>query len=855
MSLRNNGYQILLSDIAEILKRHKKAIFTSALALALVAFSWGVTRDVLYLGEATFRDKAKADSGIRQTMSDFFLGSGEKNDSEAVSAMRSARLMEELIRRRGLQGSVSEKTAAFPLLQTIWENLTVEWAYLSKKKVPALPEKNKKLAIRDIHYQGELYIPLELTFLDETTYQVKEGVEGQLGHPYVGANFQFTLEKVSGEPLEGRTFSVRLDPLKNVAKDLAQVLIAKTDSDDHSLIRIKNLHPDRHEAARFVNTLMEIYQDYLRQEHDRIARAQLLYLETREDEIALSLKKVMEDHATSLQNDLVSSGFTDSKKELEFLTGQLLQFTHKLTEIELDQKRLTRALEGDFASFDPSARGTADAAIINEILQKIRELKMGQESLTVALADKEPRATPDEYVGVGLPTAKEIYVALSRERQENDTALKQLDFVLKELVHPEFEITSLTAILHDPVSQEKIMKASNLSHSLKDTSNRTQRELERIREELRVQKEFFKTHLAETAKLLELKGQALDEKFILLQLAMLEMSGRDIAVLENQLNDYIATRLNNLKVEKNMLENELASLKERLARIPEKWVKDQLLEQHLQRTQRMVENISSMVESKNIANNLELIQSAPLDLALVPLHPKPPRLILITLIGAFFGTLFSALFFVSRALLTGIPLTLDNLALNGFKTVGGFTYKKGEVKAPLFDANLDTLRKALAYFPPHHLSLINLTNQGPDYADMLADLLRKKGDSVLRLHLAPSPGETVGLKECLQEHLPLEAAIQNDTLYLGHVDRFANELFTHDRFSDTLNELKHRYSWIVASSAVPLASPEAENLIARFDAALLALKEETYQSLQPLLIDLEDLRREKPIAFLKLQTL
>lgn len=856
MSLRNNGYQILLGDIGEILRRHKKTIMTSALGLALIAFSLGVTRDVLYLGEATFRDKAKADSGVRQSMSDFFLGSGEKNDSEAVSAMRSARLMEELIRRRGLQGTVNEKTASFPLLRTIQENLRVEWAYLMKKKVPALPEKEKVIAIADIQYHGELYIPLELTFLDETTYQVKEGSEGQLGHPYVGDTFRFTLNKVGGEPLEGRTFLVRLDPLKNVAKDLAQVLIAKTDSDDRSLIRIKNLHPDRQEAAQFVNTLMEIYQDYLRQEHDRIAKAQLTYLETRENEIALSLKKVMEDHATSLQNDLVASGFTDSKKELEFLTGQLLQFTHKLTEIELDQKRLARALEGDFASFDPSARGTADAPIINEMLQKMRELKMGQESLVVALADKEVKSNAsDEYLGVGLQTAKEIYVALSRERQENDSTLKQLDFVLKELVQPEFEITSLTALLHDPVSQEKIMKASNLSHSLKDTSNRTQRELERIKEELRVQKEFFKTHLAETAKLLELKGQVLDEKFVLLQLAMLEMSGRDIAVLESQLHDYIATRMNNLKVEKRMLESELISLKERLAHIPEKWVKDQLLEQHLQRTQRMVENISSMVESKNISNNLELIQSAPLDFALVPLHPKPPRLILLTIIGAFLGTLFSSLFFVSKSLLTAIPLTLDNLTLNGFKTVGSFTYKKGERKPPLFDANFDTLRKALAYFPAHHLSLINLTGQGPDYADMLADLLRKKGDSVLRLHLTSQPEGTTGLKECLEEHLPVDAAIQGDTLYLGHVDRFANELFTHDRFNDTLHELKHRYSWIVASSDVPLNSPEAENLIARFDAALLAIQDETYQTLQPLLIDLEDLRREKPIAFLRLQSL
>lgn len=838
-----------LTDIWVILSLHKKWIIFSALSLALLAFSWGVTRDPLYLGDGTFRDKGRAESGLRQSMTDFFLGANnDKNDSEVVSAMRSARLMEELIKRRGLQGSIEEKSPSFPLLKTIQDNIAVELAYFNNKKTPALPDRIYPLKVVDIDYEGEIYIPLEVTFLDEMTYRVKDGFENSLGQPYFGPNFRFTLERNDGPTLEGKTFLLRLDPLKNVAKDLSQLLVAKTDSDDRGLIRIRALHKDRYEAAAFVNTLMDIYQDYLKEEHDRIAEAQLAYLQKRNGEMTTSLKKAMEEHAASLQKDLSSSGFTDSKKELEFLTQELLQFSQKLTEMELDERRLQRASEGDFASFDHSARGTADAAIINELLQKMRELKMGKESLEMALGDKEGS---HDYQGINLATAKEIYVGLTRERQENDTALRQLDFVLKELNKPNFEITSLTAILTDPVSQEKIMKASNLSHSLKDTGNRTLRELERIQEELGVQKEFFKTHLAETAKLLELKGKVLDEKFLLVQLAMLELSGRDLKVLEHQLDEYISTRLDNLKIEKMMLEEERVNIKRRLSKIPHKWIQDQLLEQQLKQAERMAENVASMVESKNISNNLELIQSAPLDLALVPLHPKPPRLIFLTVLGAFLGTILSSLFCVSKALLTGIPLTLDNLSLNGFKTVGTLTYKKGEI--PPFDSNLNTLRRALAYFPPHHLSLIDFS---PKSADLIAELLRKKGESVLRLHLSfTHDSPTPGLKQCLEENLPLEAVLKNDALYAGGFDSHPNELLTQDRFQNLLSELKHRYSWIVASSSAPLHSPEAENLIALFDAALLSIHNETYSALKPLLADLEELRREKPIAFLKLKRL
>ena len=107
-------FDIVLSDLGEILKVKRTYILFISLLCALFACGWGITRPTLYMAEATFRDKAKADSGIRQSVNDLLIGGGaEKHDSEAISAMRSARLMEALIRKQGLQATLSEKGELF----------------------------------------------------------------------------------------------------------------------------------------------------------------------------------------------------------------------------------------------------------------------------------------------------------------------------------------------------------------------------------------------------------------------------------------------------------------------------------------------------------------------------------------------------------------------------------------------------------------------------------------------------------------------------------------------------------------------------------------------------------------------
>lgn len=936
-------FDIVLSDLREIVKRKRVKIILLSLVAAFVGFSYAITRDLYYPAEASFRDKGKASSGLSFNMSDLLTGgSGDKHDSEAVSAMKSMRLMESLIRKENMQGDISEKTLSQPLLKNIYNNLVVEWAHFNRSKVPSLKDDNKSLKFTHIAYEGEVYLPLEITFSDETTYEVAGGGKGKLNTPFKNANYEFTLSKLDEEPLAHRSFNVQLYPIKHVAKDLTTLLIAKTDPDDRGIIRIKYNHPDRHFGTQFVNKLMLVYQDYLEEERDRISKAQLHYLQKREEEIGLSLKSIMKEHAAAISQDISSSGFTDTKMEMEFLTNQFIAANSKLMQINLDEKRLEKVLTGDFASFDQGSPGSSDAPIINDIFHKMRDLKLQQDTLDLALEDnratlqekdfeqdlnklsilkaccqeadkiiggnldspaalkapqyrldlwkkrlqnkeidetqfdsyverlkslihmqitsieermKHRMTVPKEYQGLNLASAKDLYVLLSHDRQNNESAIKQLGFVIKQLDLPDFEVTSLTSVVNDPVSNEKIMKASQLSHSLKDTANRTSRELDRIRDELRVQKEFLKMHLSESAKLLEIKDDLLKDKSMLLQAAMLEMTGREITVLEKQLYDYVTTRLLNLQIEKRMVIQHQDELKEQLASIPEKWMQEQLLEQHILRNQKMVENITGMVESKNISNNLELVQSAPLDWAVPPLHPNHPKIMMKTIMGGILGAFLATGFFLAKGLLIDTPLTMENLNANGFKTLGKLRYKRRDKTLPLFDQNLDTLRRGLSYLP-HPSTLINFYTHHLDYTDLLVQLLKKRGETVVFLDLSfKAEGSTPGLKQYLAGSCALDSIIIDDRIASGGLDRFSNELLGQEKFKELLGTLKSQYDWVVASTPIKFSAAEMETLLLTFDAAFIGLGKENLLQMTPLLTELEELKKEKPIAFLQYQML
>lgn len=448
-----------------------------------------------------------------------------------------------------------------------------------------------------------------------------------------------------------------------------------------------------------------------------------------------------------------------------------------------------------------------------------------------------------ELGGLGLDSCRELYLGYTREMNQSSTSERQHRFVAEQLENPSFEVCSLTALLQDPVSQERIHKASQITIQIKDESHHTQRELERLRDELALQKQFLSSHILQIADLLALKESMLKEKITELQGATLEQVQQKISLLKKTLADFIESRIENLAQERELIAEHQDELQAKMAAIPEKWASEKLLDQNLAVQQRFLENLSGMVESKNITKNLEMIQSSPLDEAIPTINPKSPGIIFYAILGSLLGFLGSSSFLFARTMMNGVPASKENLQLAHFHVSGAITPFQGDEPGatyPMLNSDLDTLRRLIARFENEipdqgkAKKVLLIQGKGPDFFNTLAMLLSKKGQKIVKINLCFESSDSKGLLQYLEKETDepyTERLSSFDWIPSGGSSRYSEELLRSPRFKALLDKLERKYDWILATSSASIPSAEAENLSALFDGAAVNVTDESIQSL------------------------
>lgn len=265
----------------------------------------------------------------------------------------------------------------------------------------------------------------------------------------------------------------------------------------------------------------------------------------------------------------------------------------------------------------------------------------------------------EEYQGINLRTANELYMDYSKRLSEEESNIQRTQFFLEQMQDPNFEVTSLSPVLRDPVSTSMITRANELVLTLKDQMNQSTREQERLQKDLNLQRSFLALHLKQTLQLMELNKKSLQEKIYALQNISLELLHQQVSLLEKNLNDYMQSRLENLKQEREIIKQHLEQIQHEMSLLPKRWTAEQFIQQQVDINKLIVKEIAGMVETKNISHNLEVIQSAPIDLALPPLHPNRPGLMLYTLLGCLLGGLMGAGFALIKSLSDG-TLNIEN---------------------------------------------------------------------------------------------------------------------------------------------------------------------------------------------------
>jgi tyrosine-protein kinase Etk/Wzc len=470
-----------------------------------------------------------------------------------------------------------------------------------------------------------------------------------------------------------------------------------------------------------------------------------------------------------------------------------------------------------------------------------RLLNVHEKILMERLAHQQQAS--NEYHGINLRTANELYLEYCKKLSDEESLIRQTNFFMKQMDEdPDFEMTSLCSVLQDPVSSGMINKAADLLLRLKDESNQSGKEQVRLREDLALQRTFLTRHVSQMVQLMGLKKKLIGEKIYTLQNVSLELIHQQVSLLEKNLGDYIKSRLDNLEQEREIVRQHLKDIQSEMLNLPQKWMSERLIEEKVENNRIMVREIAKIVESKTISHNLDVIQSAPIDVALPPLHPESPHIILFTLLGAMFGSVFGSAFVLAKSLRKGLQVSSDTLRSMGVH-VSGFISSSGN--SPRADGDLETLRRLSSYFEEGRAkgaingsrnAVLLLEGGGPEYSLDLAHLFSKAGKKVLVIDLDfdRSPGEnSLGLLPYLEGQistLPITSTVYGGYIPSGGTNRFAPELLGSDSFKKLLENLRPQYDWIIAVSRALPCTADAEALASLFSFTAITAHDENAES-------------------------
>ncbi len=209
---------------------------------------------------------------------------------------------------------------------------------------------------------------------------------------------------------------------------------------------------------------------------------------------------------------------------------------------------------------------------------------------------------------------------------------------------------------------------------------------------------------------------------------MLTLIEQEIDAADKQLIDFVAGRVTQLRQERTAAYDTLADIRQQMVQIPKVWASEVLLEQISTTNSKLAEEVSKLVESKNIAHNLEVIQSSPLDHAGIPPLPRPPYVVLITLLGAIAGGFLGTLVILFKEHMKGEPASRTNLRKLGLPVIAEIP--KRPSRKVLKDLFLRLQHEVCTDKPA---IILVLTGSGPDYTLAWTKKLQDNNIKVLRL--------------------------------------------------------------------------------------------------------------------------
>jgi len=451
--------------------------------------------------------------------------------------------------------------------------------------------------------------------------------------------------------------------------------------------------------------------------------------------------------------------------------------------------------------------------------------------------------THSHFDGIDINTVRTLFFGYNTKLDTVDELMQQYQELIEKIGGNDFEITSLSAILKDPLSQNLIQEANKISIQLKEEKYHSAKEGERWREEVAFQKKVLEEHLQQLYKVEKLSSELIREKIERLRQIGLDCINREISVLHERMNDSIKERKESLFQEKQIIQKKMEELRSVSADFPEKWRQEKWLDLNIDMGLKMIQVMTELVEGKTVAQHLHHVESKPLDFALAPILPKKPGLFTSAALGACLAgfSFFSACLLSS--ILSGFPTTIDKLKAMKYPVSGQISSLcDGPLEEPATGSDLELLRQ-LSFFidhPPQAKVIGLIEGKGPDYSYALAENLSRRSlrsliircDFDKTLNSSDVPGLLQVYSGEIKDY-PFRKQRGFDCLTAGGFTVHGTEIIQSKFFQDTLESLKTSYDSIFVLFRSPLLSAESQAALRFCDKVIVTVAGEPAEELTP----------------------
>jgi capsular polysaccharide biosynthesis protein len=646
-----------LSEFLRFFQKRKKQIFRAGyygfvLSFVLTLFF----AKPHFLSQATFLQVKNHSVDASSLQSLLSIMKSAKEDDSAISVMESKALLTEVVREKGVQvEQVGRESARFLLFREL---------HLSKRKNPFLFE--------NVTYNNETKQTFFIRPLSSETFEVldkkkKKIADGKLFEPVVLDDATWTLVQM---PSGKRCVAFHLHPLRAVLPEVQKNLQIKTSRRDGNLLVLKAKARERETAIGILNVLMEKFQKHLHQEHEELVAEQICYLQQRRDQLACDYEETLRKHVSYLKNSLGMEGFLGLAQEIAMLNEPKEKYSAQKHQIDLEIKKWKKPILLEAAADHPWKAGLTQQEALD------------WQTLQIIPAD----LSTEEFAGMDLSTIQKLHAQYSEECDHLSFQKVQLEDFQERIFDPEFEISPLSQVLTDPVSQSIIQKGVEISLQLADHLSWSEKERKRLDFVLATQKAFLHDHIGKKRELLIASSNQVEKKMACLQQKALEL----------------------LQKEKANIEGKLSEIGAKMAELPEKWQLESQLKLKKELTMQILEGLTQLSESKVLDRHLFHIESKPLDCADAPLDIEPPHLFLFASMGGLLGAFLFATGSVFKSFFRGFPLSSEYLRDRKFQV--------GKKKKEVFE------RIGLALLPGETLALI-----GNEWSQELNAFLQSRG--------------------------------------------------------------------------------------------------------------------------------